>query len=1026
MSTGFLSLVLNAPESNLLYVGNYDRLLVGFSIGIAILSSYAALLIAQMLGRSGRIERRRTWIALGGLCMGSGVWAMHFTGMLAFSLPCSTAYDPLLTGLSMLPGVLASALAVEVFSRQQTSGRRLWLGGLLFGSGIGAMHYVGMAAYRLNGLIVYDAWLFVLSIAVAVLFAVLALWITHFLAAWRGKWRVAAPVAGAVVMGGAVSGMHYTAMAAAYFVRGEEIVAASTLTPTFLAYVVLMISVLLALVTLIAPFVARLSFQFSKRELRVVAVLLSGWTLACWLASGVYTEMQQHGEYEREAAFSTHQAALVASHIDETLGMLRGVPATLIRSDMIRRALYRMKGSVDIPGDAAERRRAWSEDPELSALSRYLALLAENLSADNVWLLRGNGDCIAASNGETAGSFVGGNFADRLYFQEAAAGRPGHQYAVGRVSHIPGLYFSNPIFDGDKFLGVVVIKRDITRFAKWIADVNGFLADDNRIIVLASRPDFLYRSLPGSTIDRLPVVEREQQYRRSNFEALSFNRWKGGELPNVVRLGAEPEPFVIAHQALAGHGLSVYVPRQVTNLPRLESERFWLFLLTAIAGNMLILALLAMALYLKAMRRAESAAQVTAALLEEQVSERTAALQRANLSLQEARNAAEQAMNAKGAFLANMSHEIRTPLNAIVGMTYLMRRDGVEQRQAARLEKIDLAGHHLLGVINQILDLSKIEAGKFELDEAPVSVGSIMTGVVSMLHERAQSKRIELRMLPFECASPLLGDPARLSQALLNLAANAVKFTEVGTVTVKAVVEDERTDEVTVRFEVDDTGIGIAPDAIERLFDAFEQADNSTSRRFGGTGLGLAITKKIALLMGGEVGAGSIPGQGSRFWFTARLRKGGASAWSPESPADNPDLGKRYAGSRVLLAEDEPINREITLELLADSGLEIDVAEDGVQAVELASMNHYALILMDMQMPKLDGIQATQRIRALPGCGGVPILAMTANAFIEDRLRCEEAGMNDFVAKPVDPAHLFATMRKWLQARDSQGDKSLN
>jgi len=1019
MSPGFLSLVLNSPESSLLYVGNYDRLLVGFSIGIAILSSYAALSIAQLVNRAGYIEHRLGWIVLSGLCMGSGVWAMHFTGMLAFSLPCATAYDPLLTGLSMLPGMLASALAVDAFSRPHPAGRRLWLGGLLFGGGIGAMHYVGMVAYRMNGLIVYDARLFVLSIVVAVLLSMLALWTVHSLAAWRGRWRMLAPMAGAVVMGCAVSGMHYTAMAAAYFVRGIEVVTASTLTPTFLAYVILMIGVLLTLVILIVPFVSRLSFLFSKRQLSVVVVLLCGWTVACWLATGVYTDMQMHDEYAQEAAFSEHQAMLVAGHIDEMLGMMRGVPATLVKSDMIRRALNRMQDGADGASEQADRRKTWSDDPELSGLSRYLALLTGNMSADAVWLLRANGDCIAASNGETDGSFVGANFADRQYFQDAVAGKQGHQYAVGRVSHVPGLYFSNPVFDGKRFLGVVVIKRDITSFTKWIADVNGFLADDNRIVVLASRPDYLYRSLPDSTINRLPPVERERQYRRSSFEPLSFNRWKGGELPNVLRLGAEPEPIVVAYRALTGHGLSVYVPRQVINLPSIESKRFWLFLLASVAGNMLILALVAMALYLRAVRRAESTAQVTAALLEEQVSERTAALQEANLSLQEARNAAEQAMNAKGAFLANMSHEIRTPLNAIVGMTHLMRRDGVEQRQAGRLEKIDLAGRHLLGVINQILDLSKIEAGKFELDEMAVSVNSIMTGVVSMLQERAQSKRIELRMQSLECVAPLLGDPARLSQALLNLTANAVKFTDMGAVTVKAMIAEESADDVTIRFEVEDTGIGIVPEVTERLFDAFEQADNSTSRRFGGTGLGLAITKKIALLMGGGVGVSSIPGQGSCFWFTARLRKGGASVSPIDAPASNPDLGKAYAGSRVLLVEDEPINREIALELLADSGLEIDLAEDGLQAVELAGAHRYSLILMDMQMPNLDGIEATRRIRALPGRGNVPILAMTANAFIEDRRRCEEAGMNDFVTKPVDPGYLFATMRKWLQRGSS-------
>ncbi|MCH2221628.1 MAG: hypothetical protein MK097_15090 [Dechloromonas sp.] len=430
--------------------------------------------------------------------------------MLAFSLPCATAYDPLLTGLSMLPGMLASALAVDAFSRPHPAGRRLWLGGLLFGGGIGAMHYVGMAAYRMNGLIVYDARLFVLSIVVAVLLSMLALWTVHSLAAWRGRWRMLAPMAGAVVMGCAVSGMHYTAMAAAYFVRGIEVVTASTLTPTFLAYVILMIGVLLTLVILIVPFVSRLSFLFSKRQLSVVVVLLCGWTVACWLATGVYTDMQMHDEYAQEAAFSEHQAMLVAGHIDEMLGMMRGVPATLVKSDMIRRALNRMQDGADGASEQADRRKTWSDDPELSGLSRYLALLTGNMSADAVWLLRANGDCIAASNGETDGSFVGANFADRQYFQDAVAGKQGHQYAVGRVSHVPGLYFSNPVFDGKRFLGVVVIKRDITSFTKWIADVNGFLADDNRIVVLASRPDYLYRSLPDSTINRLPPVERER------------------------------------------------------------------------------------------------------------------------------------------------------------------------------------------------------------------------------------------------------------------------------------------------------------------------------------------------------------------------------------------------------------------------------------------------------------------------------------------------------------------------------------
>jgi NO-binding membrane sensor protein with MHYT domain len=242
MWQGVLPLVLSPPESNLLYVGNYDTPLVVFSIAIAIISSYAVLQVAQTIGQLQQKSYRIYWIALGGLCMGAGTWGMHFTGMLAFSLPCTTTYDPLITGLSMIPGVLASALAVSIISRPKIERRTLLLGGILLGAGVGAMHYTGMAAYRMNGLIVYDAKLFALSLIIAILLAALALWIKFYFDSWQGKWKTTAPMLAALVMGGAVSGMHYTAMAAAYFVRNGDEVVSPTLTPTFLASVVLMIT----------------------------------------------------------------------------------------------------------------------------------------------------------------------------------------------------------------------------------------------------------------------------------------------------------------------------------------------------------------------------------------------------------------------------------------------------------------------------------------------------------------------------------------------------------------------------------------------------------------------------------------------------------------------------------------------------------------------------------------------------------------------------------------------------------------
>ncbi len=383
--------------------------------------------------------------------------------------------------------------------------------------------------------------------------------------------------------------------------------------------------------------------------------------------------------------------------------------------------------------------------------------------------------------------------------------------------------------------------------------------------------------------------------------------------------------------------------------------------------------------------------------------------------LQAAKNVAEAANSAKSSFLSNISHEIRTPMNAILGFIHLLRPELNDPKQIDKLEKISHSATHLMSIINDVLSLSKIEANRIELEQIPIDINDTLRKAGMIMSEQIESRKLELvydidsRLIDLN----LIGDPLRLTQILLNYLGNAAKFTEQGHIALRAKLIDEQDDFVMLKLEVQDTGIGISEDQQAKLFQPFVQAEASTTRQYGGTGLGLTINHHMAHLMGGDTGVVSSPGHGSTFWFTACLKRCNDLQMKEAHNLITPETQIRQ-GARILLVEDNEINLEIACMLLENIGLSVDIAHHGGEAVSMVKAIAYDLILMDIQMPVMDGLEATRCIRQLDRGQSIPIIAMTANAFEDEKQRSIEAGMNGFLSKPIEPNALYHELTHWI------------
>ncbi len=732
----------------------------------------------------------------------------------------------------------------------------------------------------------------------------------------------------------------------------------------------------------------------SRRFLIYLLIFITAWLLISYAVVTTVMGKRLEAELDRHHSKLKQAAEASTAHFKNSINHLYGLPAVVAEYPLIKTAV-RSNIAASLPQNTSPevKKSVFVSQPVMMELNRYLAFVNSELGNDQLFVINSTGDCIASNNYDQANSLVGTNYADRAYFKSAMAGQRGRQYAVGRLSGVPGFFFSAPVHGEKTIIGVVVAKITAPDLANSLNRFNCFITDANGVIVLSSNKMLEYFAINDAPIFGRSPEEREKQYKRRDFPVLKVDRASGMPHPYLTTLFPDSTtPYMLSKSLQDKDGYTIYTYTHMTDINRYRELSLQFAILLSITGSVVILLIGGIRRYLGDMRQAVAQSDA------------------ANVS--------------KSQFLANMSHEIRTPMAAIIGLADLALKTQLSPVQRDYLEKITTSSRSLLSILNDVLDHSKVEAGKLILESVAFSLQASLEKVASIINVQARLKGLTFRTeVAPDVPQVIAGDPLRLEQVLLNLLGNAVKFTPQGGVELAVTLIEASTERLALEFRISDTGIGLTPEQCVAIFVPFTQGDSSTTRRFGGTGLGISICQRLVALMKGEITVESEPGRGSNFRFTAYFQPASVEELPLVTTPVQRDIIV-IRGARVLLVEDQPINQQIARVQLSQVGLQVTVAADGREAVDLVmhAPEPFDLVLMDIQMPEMDGYEATRRLREQWNREELPIIAMTAYALPEERQKCLAAGMNDHLTKPIEVADLHEKLCRWLKHRSGLSD----